>query len=47
MTCLVCYLDQPTAECPDCGKKLLACEECASDMGENFCARCDKEVDPD
>ena len=44
MTCLVCYLAEVEETCVECGTKLCVCEECAMDMGENFCPKCDKDT---
>ena len=45
MICLVCYLAQVEGACADCGTALCVCEECAMDMGENYCPKCDKDTD--
>lgn len=43
--CLVCYLDTVADTCPTCDHPLVACAECAADMGENYCPACDADVD--
>ncbi len=44
MTCLVCYLAEVEETCIECGTTLCVCTECAEDMGENFCPKCDKDT---
>ena len=46
MTCLVCYTAEVVQTCADCGSSLTACDECASDMGENYCPTCDMMTEP-
>ena len=45
MICLVCYLAQVEETCGECGSSLTVCDECASDMGENYCPVCDEHTD--
>lgn len=45
MICVVCYLQEVESTCHECDGKLMACDMCAEDMGENYCANCDKDPD--
>ena len=41
---MVCYLAEVEETCIECGTTLCVCTECAEDMGENFCPKCDKDT---
>ena len=43
--CVVCYLQEVEETCHECDGKLLVCQPCSEDMGENFCPICDKDPD--